>query len=49
MRFTIEVDDEFGKRFRKTVVEVKGNKKGAVKEAIKEAIELWLSKYEKRE
>ena len=49
MRFMVEIDDELGKRFRKVVIDVKGNKRGAVKEAIKEAIELWLSKYEKRE
>jgi len=45
MRFTVEVDEELGRRFRARVIEVKGNRKRALREAVEEAIRLWLEKY----
>jgi len=41
----VKIDDNIELEFRKTILEVKGKKKGALAEAIEEAIKLWLEKY----
>lgn len=38
----IVLSDEMEQKFRKTVFESKGMKKGNISEAIEEAIELWI-------
>jgi len=45
MKFTVQVNEKLGRKFRAKVIEVKGNKKGALSEAIEEAIKLWLEKH----
>ena len=46
MKFTVNVDEKLGRKFRVKVIELKGNKKGALSEAIEEAIKLWLEKHD---
>jgi len=46
MKFTVNIDEKLGRKFRARVIEVKGNKKGALSEAIEEAIKLWLEKHD---
>ncbi|MCL4436556.1 MAG: hypothetical protein M1503_04000 [Thaumarchaeota archaeon] len=38
----LKVDDELEQKFRKTVFERKGMKKGNITEALEEAINLWI-------
>lgn len=42
----IVLTDEQEKRFRKSVYENKGYKKGNISEAIEEAIDMWIEKTE---
>jgi hypothetical protein len=43
-KMNIVLTDEQEKKFRKTVYESKGYKKGNISEAIEEAIDLWIQK-----
>lgn len=45
-KMTLVLSDEREKRFRKTVYETKGYKKGNISEAIEEAIDCWIEKQE---
>jgi len=45
-KMNIVLTDEREKKFRKTVYENKGYKKGNISEAIEEAIDLWIAKQE---
>jgi hypothetical protein len=45
-KLLVSIDDELEKRFRITVLKVKGKKRGALSEAVEEAIILWLERYE---
>jgi hypothetical protein len=38
----VELDDELDKEFRKTIVEVKGLRKGVIKESFTEAVKAWI-------
>ena len=40
------LSDELENKFRKTVYESKGYKKGNISEAIEEAIDLWIARQE---
>ena len=46
-KMNIVLTDELEKKFRKTVYEKKGYKKGNISEAIEEAIDCWIEKQEK--
>jgi hypothetical protein len=43
-KMNIVLSDELEKKFRKTVYESKGYKKGNISEAVEEAIDLWVQK-----
>jgi hypothetical protein len=43
-KMNIVLKDECEKKFRKTVYERKGYKKGNISEAIEEAIDLWIER-----
>lgn len=43
-KMNIVLTDQTEKKFRKTVYENKGYKKGNISEAIEEAIELWIER-----
>lgn len=46
VKMNIVMDDELAERFRKTVFEQKGMKKGNISESIEEAVEKWIEFYE---
>jgi hypothetical protein len=46
-KMNIVLKDELETKFRKTVYENKGYKKGNISEAIEEAIQCWIEKQEK--
>jgi hypothetical protein len=46
VKTTIEIDDERDKKFRQTVANSKGFRKGALSDALQEAIDLWIKKQE---
>jgi hypothetical protein len=46
VKSTYEIDDERDKRFRQTVANTKGFRKGALGEALQEAIDLWIKRQE---
>jgi hypothetical protein len=46
-KLNIVLTDELEKKFRKTVYETKGYKKGNISEAIDEAIQCWIEKQNK--
>jgi hypothetical protein len=45
-KMNIVLNDELENKFRKTVYENKGYKKGNISEAIEEAIDLWIARQE---
>jgi hypothetical protein len=47
-KMNIVLSDELENKFRKTVYENKGYKKGNISEAIEEAVQYWIEKQEKR-
>jgi Arc/MetJ-type ribon-helix-helix transcriptional regulator len=47
-KMNIVLTDELEEKFRKTVYENKGYKKGNISEAIEEAVQCWIEKQEKR-
>jgi len=46
VKSTYEIEDERDKKFRQTVANTKGFRKGALGEALQEAIDLWIKKQE---
>jgi hypothetical protein len=46
-KMNIVLTDDQEKKFRKTVYENKGYRKGNISEAIEEAIDLWIAREEK--
>jgi hypothetical protein len=48
-KMNIVLSDEREKRFRKTVYEKKGYKKGNISEAIEEAIDFWIQQQEEKQ
>jgi len=46
VKSTFELDEDRDKRFRHTVANVKGMRKGALGEALQEAIDLWIKEQE---
>lgn len=47
-KMNIVLNDECEKKFRKTVYEKKGYKKGNISIAIEEAIDLWIQKQQEK-
>jgi hypothetical protein len=45
-KMNIVLNDELEKKFRKTVFERKGMKKGNISEALEEAIKCWIEYYD---
>jgi hypothetical protein len=43
-KMNIVIDDELEERFRKSVFEKKGMKKGNISEALEEAVEAWIKR-----
>lgn len=43
-KMNVVLTDELEKKFRKTVYENKGYKKGNISEALQEALEMWIQK-----
>ena len=48
-KMNIVLSDEREKKFRRTVYENKGYKKGNISEAIEEAIDLWIKREEEEQ
>lgn len=46
-KMNIVLKDELEEKFRKTVFERKGMKKGNISEALEEAIQCWIEYYQK--
>jgi len=43
-KINVVLEDKLEEKFRRTIFESKGMKKGNISEAIQEAIELWIEK-----
>jgi hypothetical protein len=43
----VELDDELDARFRQTIAQKKGLRKGVIKEAFEEAVRAWIEKNRK--
>ncbi|HYT02219.1 MAG TPA: hypothetical protein VEP90_13950 [Methylomirabilota bacterium] len=41
-KFTFELDDSLDEKFRKTVAQSKGLRRGVIQQAITEAIQAWI-------
>ena len=41
-RMNVVIDDKLEERFRKTIADTKGLRKGNISDALEEAIELWI-------
>ena len=41
-RMNVVIDDKLEERFRKTIADTKGLRKGNISEALEEAIEAWI-------
>ena len=50
-RMNVVIDDKLEQRFRKTIADTKGLRKGNISKALEEAIEVWIKeqKQKKRE